>query len=398
VAGIGRELRRRGHRVTLLANEAFRAVAERAGLEFVGVGSKADYQAAVNSPHLFGDQLKGFRVVIDRMIAPALRPLDRAIEERYVPGETVVAATSLAFGARIAQDRLGVPVVTLHLQPTLLPTAYDVPVLPGLPFWLKRGALPLVERMSDWIFAGVVNAARAEAGLAPVRGVMGRWGASPLRVLGLFPEWYAPPQADWPPQTRLTGFVRYDDGGVPDESSPALPPGEGPIVVFTAGTGMRHGGSFFEASTEACRRLGCRGLLLTRSREDVPPHLPRGVAHCAYAPFSALFPLVSAVVHHGGIGTAAQAFAAGVPQLVVPQSFDQPDTAARVRRLGTGLSLPAPRYTAEKAAAALSRLIEDPRFRERATPIAERMRNENGAVAACDAIVAAVIPGRGAGC
>ena len=40
------------------------------------------------------------------------------------------------------------------------------------------------------------------------------------------------------------------------------------------------------------------------------------------------------MVHHGGIGTTAQALAAGVPQLIMPLAHDQPDNAARVQRLG----------------------------------------------------------------
>jgi rhamnosyltransferase subunit B len=42
------------------------------------------------------------------------------------------------------------------------------------------------------------------------------------------------------------------------------------------------------------------------------------------------------VIHHGGIGTTAQCFAAGVPQLIMPMAHDQPDNAARVKRLGVG--------------------------------------------------------------
>jgi len=40
------------------------------------------------------------------------------------------------------------------------------------------------------------------------------------------------------------------------------------------------------------------------------------------------------LVHHGGIGTSAQALTAGIPQLVVPFAHDQFDNAARLMRLG----------------------------------------------------------------
>jgi UDP:flavonoid glycosyltransferase YjiC (YdhE family) len=57
------------------------------------------------------------------------------------------------------------------------------------------------------------------------------------------------------------------------------------------------------------------------------------------AQFDYLFPRSSLVVHHGGIGTCAQALAAGVPQLITPYSFDQPDNAYQMWRLGAGNSV-----------------------------------------------------------
>jgi rhamnosyltransferase subunit B len=49
-----------------------------------------------------------------------------------------------------------------------------------------------------------------------------------------------------------------------------------------------------------------------------------------------VLPRCAALIHHGGIGTTAQAIAAGLPQLVVPTSHDQPDNAVRIRRLCIG--------------------------------------------------------------
>jgi rhamnosyltransferase subunit B len=54
---------------------------------------------------------------------------------------------------------------------------------------------------------------------------------------------------------------------------------------------------------------------------------------------STLLPRSAALVHHGGIGTAAQALAAGIPQLVVPFAYDQFDNAERLRHLGCGASV-----------------------------------------------------------
>src|SRR5438477_82433 len=79
---------------------------------------------------------------------------------------------------------------------------------------VRRAAYRLADALVlDRLLARPVNAARAELGLPPVRRVLGAWRHSPQCVLGLFPEWFAPPQPDWPAATRLTGFPLYDGAG-----------------------------------------------------------------------------------------------------------------------------------------------------------------------------------------
>jgi UDP:flavonoid glycosyltransferase YjiC (YdhE family) len=61
----------------------------------------------------------------------------------------------------------------------------------------------------------------------------------------------------------------------------------------------------------ALSRSGQRGILLTQFPEQLPATLPNGVRHFNYVPFSRVLPCAAAFVHHGGIGTTAQALAAG---------------------------------------------------------------------------------------
>jgi UDP:flavonoid glycosyltransferase YjiC (YdhE family) len=203
---------------------------------------------------------------------------------------------------------------------------------------------------------------------------MTRWLHSPDRVIGLFPEWYAAPQPDWPPQTRLTGFPLFDDAvgeTPPGEVGEFLRGGE-PPVVFMPGSLMQQAESFFSESVGACQRLQRRGILLTRYARHLPERLPEGIRHFDYVPFSWLLPRAAAVVHHGGIGCVSQALCAGVPQLIHPKAFDQHDNAARLRRLGVGDALAPRRYRAEAVADRLRRLLESTEVAERCGEIARR--------------------------
>ena len=67
----------------------------------------------------------------------------------------------------------------------------------------------------------------------------------------------------------------------------------------------------------------------------------------------------AALVHHGGVGTLAQGFAAGVPQLGMPMAFDQPDNVTRLERLGVGSWLRPRHFTGPRVAAKLARLLND---------------------------------------
>jgi UDP:flavonoid glycosyltransferase YjiC (YdhE family) len=145
-----------------------------------------------------------------------------------------------------------------------------------------------------------------------------------------------------------------------------------PPIIFTPGSGNLHGRAFFEASVEACERLGRRGLLLTRFAEQVPQSLPKTIRYFDFIPFSQVLPRSAALVHHGGIGTCAQGLAAGVPQLVMPMSFDQPDNAARLRRLGVATALSPRHYRGPAVAQALAELLGSLAVAARCREVARR--------------------------
>jgi UDP:flavonoid glycosyltransferase YjiC (YdhE family) len=95
---------------------------------------------------------------------------------------------------------------------------------------------------------------------------------------------------------------------------------------------------------------------------------------------------ISAVIHHGGLGTLACAMAAGVPQLVLPKGADRPDNAARLQKLGVAEFLPPPNWRPELIAEALMRLVSSPMVAEKCRTVAERLSGKDGAEAACQVI------------
>jgi UDP:flavonoid glycosyltransferase YjiC (YdhE family) len=107
-----------------------------------------------------------------------------------------------------------------------------------------------------------------------------------------------------------------------------------------------------------------------------------------YLPYSAVFPHAVAIVHQAGIGTLAQALAAGRPQLIVPVAYDQPDNARRARELGVARSIPIRKVTAAGLALELGRLLKDPGYAACAGRAAAGL--EDGAGRAADALLASI--------
>ncbi|HXN35707.1 MAG TPA: glycosyltransferase, partial [Opitutaceae bacterium] len=301
-------------------------------------------------------------------------------------------ATTLCLGARVAQDRLGVPTASIHLQPLAFRSLLDYGRLgyldfgPGMPRFLKRALFWIGDAVYvDRLVGPPLNAFRAELGLGPVRGVFSGYVHSPRLVLGLFPGWFAAPQADWPANTHLTGFILHDDDGLPALPAGAdefLRAGPAPILV-TPGSAAMDRGRFFRATVDACRAAGARAMLVTNHPGQLPADLPDGIRAFPYLPFSRVLPRCSAIAYHGGIGTLAQAVNAGVPHLVVPNTFDQPDNGQRVERLGIGLCIGQGRYRAGNAARAIATLVGSPEIARRCRDLAPRVDPHGSLERAC---------------
>src|SRR5262249_24095549 len=149
--------------------------------------------------------------------------------------------------------------------------------------------------LSDWavvdrLVCRETNAFRRELGLTPIRGHFIDWSFSPMQVLGLFPEWFAPNAPDWPPNVRLCQFPLYDASDttrLPLGATASLDD-DNPTVVFTPGSAMRHSSEFFATCIEACRVLGTRGVLVSPFRDQIPRALPPFVHVIESIPFSLL--------------------------------------------------------------------------------------------------------------
>ncbi len=386
-------LRARGHRTTILTYPIFEPLIKSLGIEFLAVGTIAQVEALIGNPDLFHPR-KGFALLTRHAIVPAIEPVYRLIEA-HANSNTVIAASSLALGARVAQEKLGIPLATVHLQPCIIRSLIDPGMVGNLrlsstqPLWFKRAFFSL----ADWAgidphLKGPLNKFRATLGLTPISRVLYHWIHSSQCVISLFPDWFAAPQADWPVHTHTVGFPLWDGGGhvpVPAEVLEFLDAGEPPII-FTPGSAGSTMQRFFRESVQAACNLKRRAMLITNFPQQLPRDLPLGVKAFGYVPFSEVLPRAALLVYHGGIGTLAQTIRAGIPHLVVPNGFDQFDNGARIEHLRLGLSIPQSRYRARSATDAIATLLADAALKLRCQEYSSRIDSANTLTRACELI------------
>jgi rhamnosyltransferase subunit B len=362
-------LRERGHRVSFLAPEQHGPWVRPTGLPFTGL--PAD-EAVLHDPDLW-HPTRGFGVVW-RATRPAMARVYPFVEALPAHERCVLLVHPLALPEADLCRAVhpGVKIAAAYLAPANLMTVHD-PLMIGP--WRVPAWVPLAARRAFWRWVGRrfidpvaladINAARAARALAPVKTLMDWIAAVPDLSLTLFPDWFAPTQPDWPRPLVRGDFPLFDPNG---DAQPApgliafLQAGTPPLV-FTHGTGNTQAAAYFRHAYAAATRLGRRAIFLTPHRDQVPAILPPTMLWQAYVPLRALLPHAAALIHHGGIGTTAEALRAGTPQLVVPLAHDQFDNGARVAALGAGASLPAARLNERRLVRTLGALLAAPRTR-----------------------------------
>ena len=398
--GIGRELQNRGHDVTVITSGYNADLVARAGLQAVTIGTREGYLKALAENPEITQQGSGLSALA-KVWRPWCAEFVGLIKDTVAGGDSpILIAHPLAFWARVARDALNVPLVTLLTHQVFIWSVEAPPVAK-----LKWAGIRRRRRPAKRLYVGAVNF-RLDRALAPLvcdycaafgqppvrKDIMRHWIHSPDLSIGLFPDWFAPPQSDWPDQIQLTGFPLFDESELTaDQDNTAweqwLAEGDPPVVVL-AGTVNRHAQTFFKACIEACEQLGRRVLILTRFPEQLPAPLPPRALHADYIPLGAVLPRAAAVVHHGGVGTLSQALRAGCPQLVLPFNFDQPEHAVRLEELGVGSWIAPSEVTGGAVAASLDKLLGSSGIRDTCREVAKRFEGVDAIAQTCDLIEA----------
>jgi len=299
---------------------------------------------------------------------PALLPLAR--------GADVYLGGGIEFCGRSIAEHLRIPYRYVATIPQLLRSRFHPPMT--IPFQPESGSVNnLLWDINDFTVDHLVglkrvyNAHRVRLGLEPVRSVLSHMTGQAILATDAA---LAPAPSDV--TVTQVGYLHSTDVAAPDPAlSRFIEDGPPPVFIgFGSMPDVRP-----ERKTAAVQAVVDSGrfrVVLSRGWANLK--LDRAsdrVRVVDFVPYSALFPKLALVVHHGGSGTTHCAARAGVPQLIVPHMLDQFYWASRVRRLGLGpRPLRKSRLTGAALLAAVELAVTEPGFRQRARALGDSIR------------------------
>lgn len=313
----------RGYSVTFISYSYFEGyIVDRCpGVDFRAICSDDLYRSMVHTDQLLSDdeyKFHHFKSCAQYAIAPVFRNIQQisSVENCLLVGLKVCVG---AVWAALAFD---IPFVRIILSPSELEVELDETRVDHAADEESRSILDKVARDLN------VQFDRSVGLIYPV------YAAN----ICLFPQAFLPSS-----KRRLLKSGRYVFSGFPlksgSKSCVMLGPPSSGYFVYTCGTAFSS--SLEEVDTFAwiCAKFGVRGFFLSKNRNFDAATL--GYTHVSVVDFCDLPALVEGaeiILHHGGIGTIADAVRARVPQLILPRAFDQFDNAKLIQRLGLGYS------------------------------------------------------------
>lgn len=391
---LGKELQRRGHKITVFATSEFQSMMEKAGLQFHALpGDAKELMAKLMRPDVKGlGFVNEFAKSIKTILDPFLEDLIKGTED----AECIIATFFVHVFSSVAEYH-NIPYIQTHYYLMDRNSSAPIAAAPlqrlNSKLWSKTTydigylAMNLLEKhyLDDW---------RKEHGLPPLKVQKGpgyELNGHTVPVLYAMSPITMPRPSGWPENIHMTGYWLNDDTATdfdpPAELQAFLDAGEPPIYVGFGSMASGDMTELFNLVLEGIRLSGVRAIL-SKGWGDAKINIQNPNVYMAdFVPHDWLFSRVKAVIHHGGAGTLAAGICAGLPTLVIPFGGDQPFWANRVRQMGIGPKpIPRNRLTAKKLAKGIEELVSQKRFRVAAKELGIRLAMEDGVANACNII------------
>jgi rhamnosyltransferase subunit B len=392
---IGKALQQFGAEIDFIANPFYEEKVLSEGLNFVGAGLLRNVDDIIKADPRLLHPVKGPRQVWQMLLGSVEEIFPVACEQIEKQRPDIIVSHAIELGVQWAARKYEIPYVTVSTTP-LLWCSKDDPIFLGAikcPDALNAGAIRLFMKISEIYFSFSTRKLRKRFILPGTYGSMGSIFTESVLNLGCWSPLYRTETKHDPPNTLITGFTierQRDPTRISDSVTHWLVNDSPPVIVGLGSTARWQGRHIYEAVAKVCAGLQKRCLLIGPDLSDLEKS-DIGIRSIQEIPFRDVFPYACLLVHHGGLGTTAQALFAGCPQLVVPFAHDQFDNGARIDRLGVGLSLPSGKISEESVKKLFDQLLNSQEMNQRAKGLAQQFQQEPyGPEQAAEAILGTV--------
>jgi MGT family glycosyltransferase len=369
-----------------------------AGLEFRQIGREDFPPGALRARDEEVGKLKGLAALrcglrgIERKAVMLFRDAPAAIRDEGVDS-LIVDQIEMAGGT--VAEHLGLPFVSAAVA---VPINAD-PSVPQctLPWPHRTGVWArLRNRVGnaayEWILSGIlraINRQRRAWGLPPARNINALF--SPLAQISQLPAALELPGRHLPHGFHHTGPWTDAAGREPvDFPWSRLDPRR--LLVYASMGTLQNGIlQTFRMIAEACTGHDLQLVISLGGGQDpaLLTDLPGDPVVVGYAPQLDLIRRSALTISHGGLNTALESLALGVPMVVLPVTYDQPGVGARIEWSGVGRSIPVGRLTVDRLRDAVRLVLGNPAYRQRARQLQRSIEAAEGLNRAAYAIESA---------
>ena len=276
---LGVALRERGVNAVIACAEDYRGKVEAAGVAFHALRPGFDEMQrdlGMSRAQLTRGVVAHSAFMFRKLVLPYVRS---AFEDMMAvtADADLILPSSLAFAARLAAEKRGIPWIAVVLQPMMFLSSYDPPVISEAESFstLLRALGPAPTRYALWILKKALNglfrplhALRADLGLAPsAQNPLFDGQFSHAGAIGLYSSLLGEIQPDYPQPTSIVGFATFDseDGrraGLHPALEAFLNAGPPPLVFTLGSLIVNSPGNFYAQGALAARIIGRRAVLL----------------------------------------------------------------------------------------------------------------------------------------
>ena len=399
---IGRRLRDKGHRVTLVSDVQASSIAKSLDVGFLPLPSSRPVAAR-------------------RSLMRGIRPIERLFQLSMRQNQITAASHWLIdTPSRIA--RLGVDALIIEQYVT---AGSSIAEFLGLPFATISASLDLREisthppGFTPWAYsnawmAGLRNRLGYQSVrwfMAPIMTVINDWRSRHgLPSLRHYNEFFSPSahivqgcvEFDFPREPLLSRFYAgclTCDTSRPQSSFPWDCLDDRPLVFASFGTiSSKRNLPMLQMIARVCAKMPVQ-LVISRGNWKGDSDSSKGVTFpdrtlvFDFAPQLPLLERAALMVNHGGNNSVIEALANGVPQVICPRSADQPGVAARALRAGVALIHPFGNFSESRLRLVMEQALSEDTFRWKANHLKQSLAKTGGSLGAASFIEKTLLPG-----